>query len=50
MPRRLPIRAAKIVGNVFVLLVTCVMSLVYYTFVGVVWGPRVTGKPIALTL
>ena len=32
MPRRLPVRPGKILGNVFVLLVTVVIGTIYYTF------------------
>jgi len=39
MPRRLPVRPGKILGNVFVLLVALVMSFIYYTYV-LVWVPR----------
>lgn len=41
MPRRLPVRPGKILGNVFVLLVGGVMSFIYYTYVSL-WGPRAT--------
>jgi hypothetical protein len=41
MPRRLPLRPAKIVGNLFVLFVLIVISTIYYTYVWVVWGPRI---------
>ena len=44
MPRRLPVRPAKVFGNFFVLLVLSVIALIYYTFVFVVWGPRMHGK------
>lgn len=44
MPRRLPIRPAKIIGNIFVLLVTMVLGLIYYTYVWVVYGPKLQGK------
>ena len=44
MPRRLPVRPAKIIGNLFVLFVMLVISLIYYTYVGVVWGPRIMSK------
>jgi len=39
MPRRLPVRPGKILGNVFVLLVALVMSFIYYTYAQV-WVPR----------
>lgn len=40
MPRRLPVRPAKVFGNFFVLIVLSVIALVYYTSVVVVWAPR----------
>ena len=39
MPRRLPVRPAKIIGNMFVLLVIVVMGLIYYANVFLIWGP-----------
>ena len=51
MPRRLPVRPAKIVGNLFVLFVILVKSFVYYSYVFLVWGPRATGKlPLLMIL
>ena len=44
MPRRLPVRPAKIIGNLFVLFVIGIISFIYYTFVFIVWGPRSIGK------
>lgn len=44
MPRRLPVRPAKIIGNLFVLFVACVIGIIYYTYVFEVWGPRSVGK------
>jgi len=41
MPRRLPVRPAKLIGNLFVLFVMLVISMIYYTYVGIVWGPRI---------
>jgi hypothetical protein len=41
MPRRLPVRPAKLIGNLFVLFVLLVIALIYYTYVGIVWGPRI---------
>ena len=40
MPRRLPVRPAKVVGNLFVLFVLLVIALIYYTYVVIIWGPR----------
>ena len=45
MPRKLPIRPAKVIGNLFVLFVILIISLIYYTYVFVVWGPRSPSKP-----
>lgn len=44
MPRRLPVRPAKVFGNFFVLIVLCLMAFIYYTYIFVVWGPRAEGK------
>ena len=44
MPRRLPVRPAKLVGNLFVLFVLILIALVYYTYVFIVWGPRTVSK------
>lgn len=44
MPRTLPLRPAKVLGNFFVLFVILVIVLVYYTFTFVVWLNRVPGK------
>lgn len=44
MPRRLPVRPAKIIGNLFVLFVLIVIGTIYYTYVGVVFGPQLIGK------
>jgi len=44
MPRRLPLRPAKIVGNLFVLFVMIVMSTIYYTYTFIVWGPKIQGN------
>ena len=44
MPRRLPVRPAKVFGNFFVLIVLCLMATVYYTFVFVIFGPRAESK------
>ena len=43
MPRRLPIRTAKIIGNLFVLIVICTIGTIYMTFMSV-WLERVNGK------
>ena len=44
MPRRLPVRPAKIIGNLFVLFVLLVIATIYYTYVVLIWGPRLVGK------
>jgi hypothetical protein len=44
MPRRLPCRPAKLIGNLFVLFVMLVIASVYYAYVFVVWGPRTLGS------
>jgi len=37
-------RPAKVFGNLFVLIVLLLMSLIYYVYVFVVWVPRAEGK------
>ena len=44
MPRRLPVRPAKVFGNFFVLIVLSVMALIYYSFVFILYGPRAESK------
>ena len=44
MPRRLPVRASVVVGNIFVVLVTIVISLIYYAYTFLVWLPKAEGK------
>jgi hypothetical protein len=44
MPRRLPVRPAKIFGNFFVLIVLTIIALIYYSFTFIVWGPRAQSK------
>ena len=44
MPRRLPVRPAKVFGNFFVLMALSLMTFVWYTFSFVVWGPRAKGN------
>ena len=46
MPRRLPVRPAKVFGNFFVLIVLSMISFIYYTYVFIVWGPRADSKSI----
>lgn len=40
MPRRLPVRPAKVFGNFFVLIVLCLMAFIWYVFNFVLYGPR----------
>ena len=40
MPKRLPMRAATIVGNIFVVLVSWVIGVIYYAYVFLVWLPK----------
>ena len=44
MPRRLPVRPAKVFGNFFVLIVLSMISFIYYTYVFIIWGPRAESK------
>ena len=44
MPRRLPVRPAKIVGNLFVLFALLVLFLVYYVYVIVLFAPRLSNS------
>ena len=39
MPRRLPLRPAKIIGNVFVCIALSYISLIYYLYVFILWSP-----------
>ena len=48
MPRRLPVRASVVVGNIFVVLVTIVISLIYYAYTFLVWLPKAEGKYLLL--
>ena len=44
MPRRLPVRPAKLIGNLFVLFVLLVIAFIYYTYVVLLFGPRTYTK------
>jgi len=44
MPRRLPVRPQVIIGNIFVVLVTFVIGIIYYAYVFLVWLPKSEGK------
>ena len=44
MPRRLPVRPAKLIGNLFVLAALSLIFLVYYVYVGLIMGPKLMGK------
>ena len=48
MPRRLPVRPAKIIGNIFVLFGLGVIGTLYYTYVFIVWGPKCISNIIIL--
>lgn len=40
MPRRLPVRPAKVFGNFFVLIVLSLMAFIYYVNVFINWLPK----------
>ena len=40
MPKRIPVRPAKLIGNLFVLFVFIVIGVIYYTYVFQLFGPR----------
>ena len=44
MPRRLPVRPQVIIGNIFVVLVTWVIGVIYYAYTFLVWLPKAEGK------
>jgi hypothetical protein len=44
MPRRLPLRPAKVAGNLFVMFLFCFIAFVYYTYVLRVWAPKILCK------
>jgi hypothetical protein len=44
MPRRLPLRPAKVAGNLFVMFLFCFIAFVYYAYVFRVWAPKILGK------
>lgn len=50
MPRRLPVRPAKLIGNLFVIFVLMVIALIYYVYVGIVWGPRSRGNIVLVII
>ena len=50
MPRRLPVRPQVIIGNIFVVLVSWVIGIIYYAFVFLVWLPKAEGKSFYLIL
>jgi len=41
MPRRLPLRPAKVAGNLFVMFLFCFIAFVYYAYVFRVWAPKI---------
>lgn len=44
MPRRLPVKPDKFIGNLFILLVFATLIYIYYVYIGIVWGPKLIGK------
>ena len=40
MPRRLPVRPAKVLGNFFVIVALSMMGFIYYMFAFVLYAPR----------
>ncbi len=50
MPRRLPVRPAKVLGNFFVLVALSMMCFIYYMFVFVLWAPRAEKDQFAFGL
>lgn len=44
MPRRLPLRPAKVAGNLFVMFLFCFIAFVHYTYVFRVWAPKILCK------
>lgn len=49
MPRRLPVRPGKILGNAFVLLVSSVMTFIYYVYVNI-WAPRAQDSTLVMIM
>jgi hypothetical protein len=50
MPRRLPVRPAKVIGNFFVLIALSLMFFIWYTFVFVIWLPEASNNPLVIAL
>lgn len=44
MPRRLPVRPKVMLGNMFVVLVSWLIGIIYYAYVFLVWLPKVEGN------
>ena len=44
MPRRTQVRFQDCISNIFVVLVSWVISIIYYAYVFLVWLPQVEGK------
>ena len=44
MPRRRPIGPQDCISNIFVVLVSWVISIIYYAYVFLVWLPQIEGK------
>ena len=49
MPRSLPVRPHVIIGNIFVVLVSWVIGLIYYAYTFLVWLPKAEGKSLEPT-
>ena len=49
MPRRLPVRPAKVFGNFFVLIVLSLMVLIWYTNVIIIWVPKASKYYLLIT-
>ena len=50
MPRRLPLRPAKIAGNVFVMVLFSFIGTIYYTYVVKCWGPKIDTNTYAMPI
>ena len=44
MPRRQPLNPQIFIGNIFVVLVSWVIGIIYYAYVFLVWLPKAEGK------
>lgn len=51
MPRRLPLRSAKIAGKIYVMVLFSFIGMIYYTFVVKCWGPKIeSGSSFAMPI